>query len=498
MGKHDTFETLRRSLKDPTLLRTQAFVGGEWIDAADGKTFDVLDPATGALVARVPDLDAAATTKAIAAAQAAFVEWRKRTAKDRGAILRRWYDLMLANQDDLARIMTAEQGKPFAEARGEIGFSASFIDWYAEESKRIYGEIVPTYANDRRIAVIRQPIGVVAAITPWNFPSAMVMRKCAPAIAVGCAVIVKPAEDTPLSSLVLAELAARAGLPKGVLSVVTAGAANTPSVGMALTGSKTVRALSFTGSTEVGKLLMKACADTVKKVGLELGGHAPFIVFDDADLDSAVAGAMASKFRASGQTCVCANRILVQDGVYDAFVAKLADAVRALKVGLGTEDGVTQGPLINAAAVEKVERHVNDAVAKGARAVVGGKRHKLGGGFFEPTLLADVTTDMIVAREETFGPVAPVFRFKDEAEAIAIANDSDYGLAGYFYTRDLARAWRVGEALEYGSIAVNEGAFSSEAVPVGGMKESGIGREGARQGVEEYLETKQLCFAGLK
>lgn len=482
-------------LKDTALLRHHAYVDGQWIHADSGDTMAVTNPADGGVIAHVASVGAAETRRAIDAASRALPGWRGKTAKERATILRRWYDLILAAADDLAVLMTAEQGKPLAEAKGEVSYGAAFIEWYAEEGKRTYGEIIPENAPGRRILATREPIGVVAAITPWNFPNAMITRKCAPALAAGCTVVVKPGEDTPLSALALAELAARAGIPAGVFNVLPT--ADYVAVGGELTANPVVRKLSFTGSTEVGKLLMKQCADTMKKVSFELGGNAPFIVFDDADLDAAVAGAMASKYRNTGQTCVCANRILVQDGVYDAFAAKLAEAVGKMVVGPGLAGETQQGPLINQQAVEKVERHVADAVEKGATVLMGGKRHALGGTFYEPTILTNVTADMACAREETFGPVAPLFRFKDEAEAIRMANDTQFGLAAYFYSRDVGRCFRVSAALEYGIVGVNEGIISTEVAPFGGVKESGIGREGARQGIEEYLEVKYVCMGGL-
>lgn len=482
-------------LNDPALLRTGAFIGGAWFAADSGRSFDVLNPADGSLVGRVADCGRAETERAIAAAEAAWPDWKARTAKDRSLILRRWYDLIIAAQDDLSLLMTAEQGKPLAEAKGEVVYGASFVEWFAEEGRRVYGDTIPSTATNRRILVLRQPIGVVAAITPWNFPVAMITRKVAPALAAGCPVVIKPAEDTPLCALALAELAQRAGLPAGVLNVVAG--SNPASIGDALCDSGAVRKLSFTGSTEIGKLLMRKSADTVKKVSFELGGNAPFIVFDDADLDAAVVGAMASKYRNAGQTCVCANRILVQDGVYDAFAAKLTEAVSRLKVGNGMGDGVTQGPLINADAIAKVEQHIADALAKGAKVAIGGKRHALGGTFFEPTVLTGVTPAMAVAREETFGPVAPLFRFKDEAEAIRMANDTEFGLAAYFYSRDIGRCVRVMEALEYGIVGVNEGIISTAEAPFGGVKESGIGREGSHYGMDDFLELKYVCLGGI-
>jgi succinate-semialdehyde dehydrogenase/glutarate-semialdehyde dehydrogenase len=442
----------------------------------------------------VPKMGAGETHRAIEAANGALPEWRARTAKERAAVLRRWYELMLENQEDLARLMTAEQGKPLTESRGEIVYGASFVEWFAEEGKRVYGDTIPPHQADKRIVVIKQPIGVVASITPWNFPIAMITRKCAPALAVGCTVVAKPATATPYSALALAELGERAGIPRGAFNVVTGGAGE---IGGELTSNPIVRKLTFTGSTEIGKVLMAQCAQTVKKVSLELGGNAPFIVFDDADLDAAVEGAIASKYRNTGQTCVCANRLLVQDGVYDEFAGRLSQAVSGLKVADGFEDGAQQGPLIDMAAVEKVEAHIADAVAKGARVALGGKRHALGGSFFEPTILVDVTPEMAVSREETFGPVAPLFRFKTDAEAIAMANDTEFGLAAYFYSRDMARIWRTSEAIEYGIVGINTGIISTEVAPFGGVKESGIGREGSKYGTEEFLEVKYLCMGGI-
>ena len=482
-------------LQDPALLKNTCYVDGAWVAADSGRQFEVTNPVNGVVIESVPDFGEAETRRAVVAADAAWPAWRAKTAKQRAAILRAWFDQIVANQEDLARLMTLEQGKPLTEARGEVAYGASFVEWFAEEAKRVYGDTIPAPFADRRYVVIKQPIGVVAAITPWNFPIAMITRKCAPALAAGCPVVVKPAALTPLCALALAELAERAGVPNGVFNVITSSSGST--IGRELTGNPTVRKLSFTGSTEVGKVLIRECADTVKKVSMELGGNAPFIVFDDADLDAAVTGAMASKYRNTGQTCVCANRLLVQDGVYDAFSEKLAAAVAKLKVGDGLDEASTQGPLINEAAVEKVEQHISDALAKGARLVCGGHRHSLGGTFFEPTVLADVTTEMAVAREETFGPVAPLFRFHDEAEAIAMANDTEFGLAAYFYSRDIGRIWRVGEALEYGMVGVNEGIISTEVAPFGGVKESGLGREGSKYGLDEFLEIKYLCMGGL-
>jgi succinate-semialdehyde dehydrogenase/glutarate-semialdehyde dehydrogenase len=487
----------RLSLKHPRLLRTQALIDGNWVDARSRLRFDVVDPATQQTIARVPDMGREDVQQAIAAAERAGAGWRARTAKERGGLLRRWFDLVVAHHDDLAAIMTAEQGKPLAEAKGEVLFAASFIDWFAEEGKRTYGDVIPTYSRDRRILVLKQPLGVIAAITPWNFPSGMVTRKCAPALAAGCTVVLKPAEDTPLSALALAELAQQAGIPPGVLNVVTVGPQRVVEVGEELCRNPAVGKISFTGSTSVGKQLMRQAASTMKKVGLELGGSAPFIVFDDADIDLAVTAAINSKFRASGQTCTCSNRFFIQSGVYEIFSRKFAQAVGKLLVAPGTDASSTIGPLINSQAVEKVDAHVEDARRRGARLLAGGRRHALGGTFYEPTVLADVTTEMLVCREETFGPVAPLVRFENEQDAIRMANDTRYGLAGYFFTRDLARAWRVAEALECGSVAINEGSFASEIVPVGGFKESGIGREGSRYGIEGYLEIKQVCIGGL-
>ena len=478
-------------LKTPTLIKDQCLVGGAWVGTP---SLDVLNPATGAVVGRVPDLGAEETRAAIEAADAAFPAWSGLLAKERGAILRRWYDLQREHAEDLARLMTAEQGKPLAEARAEVDYGSAFTEFYSEEAKRVVGEIIPTPRQSGRVLVLKQPVGVVGAITPWNFPLAMITRKISPALAAGCTVVVKPAPETPLSALALAELAVRAGFPPGVINVVTGDAEK---IGGELTSNPQVRMITFTGSTEVGKLLMRQSAGTVKKLSLELGGNAPFIVFDDADLDAAVAGAMASKFRNSGQTCVSANRILVQSGIYDRFARKLAEAVSNLKVGDGMEEGVAQGPLINEAGLQKVEAHVADALEQGAKAVLGGTPHALGGTFFQPTVLTDVSPSMLIAREETFGPVAALFRFADDAEAIAMANDTPFGLAAYFYTRDLARAWRVAEALDYGMIGINEGMISTELAPFGGVKESGQGREGSHHGIEEFLELKYVMMGGL-
>ena len=482
-------------LNDSTLLKTDAHINGEWCAAADGARFDVTNPATGEVIASLPDMGVAETREAIEAANAAWPAWREKTGKERAGILRKLFFLMMENQEDLAQLITAEGGKPLAESRGEVAYGAAFIEWFGEEAKRTYGDLIPATFADRRIVADKEPIGVCAAITPWNFPIAMVTRKVGPALAAGCPMILKPAQDTPLSALALAELAERAGVPPGVFSVVTSSSGRT--VGGELTSNPIVRKLTFTGSTETGKVLMRQCADTIKKLSLELGGNAPFIVFDDADVDSAVTGAIASKYRNSGQTCVCVNRFLVQDGVYDEFAEKLTAAVAAMKVGNGAEDGIVQGPLINEAGLEKVEAHVDDAVSKGAKVTTGGERHALGGSFFQPTVLTGVTPDMVVAREETFGPISPLFRFKTEEEAIAMSNDTEFGLAAYFYTRDSARTWRVSRALEYGIVGVNEGIISTEVAPFGGVKESGLGREGSKYGIEDYLEIKYICMGGL-
>jgi len=481
-------------LKDPTLFRQANYIDGKWVQADSGRTIVVKNPATGEAIGEVPALGAAETRRAIEAANRAQGAWRAMLAKDRAAILRKVNDLMLANAEDLAVIMTAEQGKPLAESKGEIAYAASFIEWFAEEGKRIYGDTIPQNAKGRRILVLKEPIGVFAAITPWNFPAAMITRKAGPGWAAGCTGVIRPASQTPFSALALAVLCERAGMPAGVCNVITGPSGET---GAELTSNPLVRKLTFTGSTEVGKLLMEQCAATVKKTSMELGGNAPFIVFDDADLDAAVAGAMASKYRNTGQTCVCANRILVQDGVYDTFSAKLKAAVEAMKVGNGMEPGVMQGPLINADAVKKVEEHIDDAVKRGASIVTGGHRHKLGGNFFEPTVLANVPNDAMIFREETFGPVAPLFRFKTEEEAIKLANDTEFGLASYFYARDVGRIFRVAEALEYGIIGINEGIISTEVAPFGGMKSSGLGREGSKYGIEDYLEIKYVALGGI-
>ncbi len=482
------------NLKDPSLLRQQAFIDGEWCDANDGGTVAVTNPATGETVGTTPHMGAAETKRAIDAANAAWPAWRKKTAKERGAVLRKWNDLMLENADDLALIMTAEQGKPLPEAKGEVVYAASFLEWFGEEAKRIAGDTLQSPWADRRLVVTREPIGVCAAITPWNFPAAMITRKVGPALAAGCPIVVKPAELTPFSAFAMAVLAERAGVPKGVFSVITG---DSKSIGLEMTSNPIVRKVSFTGSTQVGRILMEQSAPTIKKLSLELGGNAPFIVFDDADIDAAVEGAIASKYRNAGQTCVCANRLYVQDGIYDAFAAKLVEAVGKLKVGNGQESGVTQGPLIEEKAVVKVEQHIADALSKGARLMVGGKRHALGHSFFQPTVLADVTTDMQVAREETFGPLAPLFRFKTEDEVIAMANDTEFGLAAYFYSRDIGRVWRVAEALESGMVGVNTGLISNEIAPFGGVKQSGLGREGSKYGMDDYLVIKYICMGGI-
>ncbi len=481
-------------LKDPKLLREQCYLDGAWAGAAGGKTFAVHNPATGEKIGTVPDMGVEETKKAIAAAEAAWPAWRAKTGKERAAILRKWNDLILANLDDLALILTSEMGKPLAESKGEITIGAAYVEWFAEEAKRIYGDTIPTPWPDRRIVVVKQPVGVCAAITPWNFPHSMITRKVAPGLAAGCTVILKPAEQTPYSALALAELAERAGFPKGVLNILTGDA---PAIGGELCANPAVRKISFTGSTEVGRLLMKQAAPTVKKISLELGGNAPFIVFDDADVDAAVEGAIVSKYRNTGQTCVCANRLFVQDGIYDRFAAKLAEKVKAFKVGAGTESGVVQGPLIDAAALAKVEDHVADALAGGAKAVTGGKRHSLGGTYYEPTVLAGVTPKMKIFREETFGPVAPLFRFKTDDEVVELANHTEYGLAAYFYTRDVGRAWRVAEQLEYGMVGVNTGLVTTEVAPFGGVKQSGLGREGSKYGCDEFVEVKYICMGGV-
>src|SRR5438874_7609610 len=481
-------------LKEPRLFREACYIDGQWVQAASGQSLNVDNPATGEIIGTVPKLSAAETRQAIEAANRAFPAWSKKTAKERAAVLRRWFDLMMANQDDLARLMTLEQGKPLSESKGEVAYAAAFLEWFGEEAKRIYGDTIPQHQADKRIVVIKQPIGVVACITPWNFPLAMITRKAGPAIGAGCTVVLKPASQTPFSALALAELAERAGLPKGVLNVVTGAAKE---IGGELTSNPIVRKLSFTGSTETGKVLMAQCAGTIKKLSLELGGNAPFIVFDDADLDAAVEGALASKYRNTGQTCVCANRIYVQDGVYDAFASRLAEKVKGFKVGPGTEPGVTIGPLINEQGVKKVEEHVADAVGKGAKILLGGKRHERGGLFFQPTVLANVTPEMQVSFEETFGPVAPLIRFKSEDEAIRLANNTEFGLAGYFYSRDVGRIFRVAEKMETGIVGANVGIISTEIAPFGGVKQSGLGREGSKYGLEEYLEVKYILVGGI-
>ncbi|WP_127114813.1 NAD-dependent succinate-semialdehyde dehydrogenase [Shimia sediminis] len=489
----DSKDVVALDLKDATLLETRAYVNGEWI--AKDATFPVYNPATGDLIAKVTDMDVADTTAAIDAAYAAKADWAAWTGKERGAVLRKWFDLMVENADDLATILTAEMGKPWAEARGEILYGASFIEWFAEEAKRVYGDVIPGHQRDKRIVVLKQPVGVVGSITPWNFPNAMIARKVAPALAVGCTFVARPAELTPLSALAMAVLGERAGIPAGVLNVIPS--SNSAGVGQELCANDKVAKITFTGSTRVGQILMRQCADTIKKMSLELGGNAPFLVFDDADIDAAVEGAMIAKYRNNGQTCVCANRIYVQAGVYDAFADKLAAAVKSLNVGDGFADGITTGPLINEAAVAKVEDHISDAVSKGATIIEGGNRSTLGGTFYEPTVLTGVTTEMKVAREETFGPVAPLFKFEDEAEVIAMANDSEFGLASYFYSNDLARVWRVAEGLESGMVGINTGLISTEVAPFGGIKQSGLGREGSKYGTEDFLEVKYLCMGGI-
>jgi succinate-semialdehyde dehydrogenase/glutarate-semialdehyde dehydrogenase len=490
----DNLERSPISLKDPALLRQQCHVDGRWIDADDGGSMPVIDPATGIPIGTAPVMHAAETKRAIEAANRAWPAWRKKTAKERSAILRKWHDLMLANVDDLALILTTEQGKPLAEAKGEVTIGAAYVEWFAEEAKRVYGDVIPTIGNDRRLVVVKEPVGVCAAITPWNFPCSMITRKVSPALAAGCTVVIKPAEATPYSAFALAELAQRAGFPPGVLNVITGDA---PSIGGEMCANPTVRKVSFTGSTEVGRLLMKQVAPTIKKISLELGGNAPFIVFDDADLDAAAEGAIISKYRNAGQTCVCANRFFVHAKVYDAFAAKLVAKVEALKVGRGTDAGVTQGPLINAEAVDKVDAHLADAKAGGAKVATGGKRHALGGTFYEPTVITGVTPAMQIFREETFGPVAPLIRFSDDAEVVELANRTEFGLASYFYSRDIGRIWRVAEALEYGMVGVNTGLITTEVAPFGGMKQSGLGREGAKYGIEEFVEVKYVCFGGI-
>jgi succinate-semialdehyde dehydrogenase/glutarate-semialdehyde dehydrogenase len=483
------------NLKNPDLLREQAYIDGQWVNADGGESFPVTNPADGSLVAEVPQMGAAETRRAIEAANAAWPAWRAKTAKERAAVLRRWFELMVANKDDLAAIMTAEQGKPLAESAGEVLYGASFIEWFAEEGKRVYGDVIPSHLADRRILTLKQSVGVVGIVTPWNFPNAMITRKAGPALAAGCPVVAKPASETPLSALALAVLAEEAGLPAGVFNIVTS--THSREIGKELTESPLVRKFSFTGSTEVGKSLIRQCASTVKKVSMELGGNAPFIVFDDADLEAAVKGAIASKYRNAGQTCVCANRIYVQDGIHDAFVAQFTAAVRDLKVGRGEERGVNVGPMISQSAIDKVEELMSDAKSKGAKVIEGGAPHELGGLFYQPTVVSDVTADMAFAREEIFGPVAPVFRFKTEAEVIELANATEFGLAAYFYARDLGRVWRVAEGLEYGMVCINDGILSTEVAPFGGVKESGIGREGSKYGIDEYVEIKYVAMAGL-
>lgn len=478
-------------LNDGELLREACFVNGDWVDADDRSTRDITNPANGEVLASVPNMGAAETRRAIETAETAFLSWREKTAAERAGVLRRWYELMLEHKHDLATIMTLEQGKPLAESLGEVAYGASFIEWFAEEAKRVYGDTIPSHHADKRILVIKQPVGVCAAITPWNFPNAMITRKAGAALAAGCTMVIKPAGHTPLSALALGELANRAGMPHGVLNIVTGPASV---IGDELTSNPIVRKLSFTGSTEVGRLLLAKCSDTVKKVSMELGGNAPFIVFDDADLDAAVEGAIQSKYRNAGQTCVCANRFLVQDGVYDAFAEKLSAAVGEMKVGDGMDEGVTQGPLIDEAAVQKVEEHISDAVSKGARVMVGGERHELGGSFFQPTLMVDVSSQMMLAHEETFGPVAPLFRFETEEQAIDMANDTEFGLAAYFFSQNLGRVWRVSEHLEYGMVGINSGIISTAIAPFGGVKQSGMGREGSKYGLDEYVEIKYLCM----
>jgi succinate-semialdehyde dehydrogenase/glutarate-semialdehyde dehydrogenase len=490
----DTLERAPLVLKDAALFRTQCYVDGKWSGADDGGTFAVANPATGSLLGNVPDCGAVETRRAIEAAERAWPAWRDMLAKDRCAIVRKWHDLILQHADDLALILTTEQGKPLAEAKAEIAIGAAYVEWFAEEGKRVYGDVIPTIGADRRLVVVKQPVGVCAAITPWNFPHSMITRKVAPALAAGCTVISKPAEATPYSALALAELAHRAGFPPGVFNVVVGEASE---IGGEMCANPTVRKLSFTGSTEVGRLLMKQVAPTIKKLSLELGGNAPFIVFDDADLDAAAEGAIVSKYRNSGQTCVCANRLFAQDGIYDAFAAKLAERVAKLKVGNGLDAGVTQGPLINADALAKVEEHVADATGRGAKVAFGGKRHALGGNFYEPTVLTGVTREMKIFSEETFGPVAPLIRFKDDAEVVRLANDSEFGLASYFYSRDLGRCWRVAEQLEAGMVGVNTGLITTQVAPFGGVKQSGLGREGSKYGIDEYVEVKYICFGGI-
>ena len=485
---------MKINIKDQSLFRQQCYIDGQWVNADSGETLEVNNPSSGSAIGTVPKMGAAETERAVDAAELAFQSWRRRTAKERAAVLRKLADLMMENQEDLAALMTIEQGKPLAESRGEVVYAASFFEWFAEEGKRLYGDVIPTHLADRRIVVIKEPVGVCAAITPWNFPSAMITRKAGPALAAGCTIVIKPAGSTPYSALALCELAERAGVPAGVMNVVTGASSQ---IGGELTSNEKVRKLTFTGSTKIGKVLMKQCADTVKKISLELGGNAPFMIFEDADIDSAVIGAMQSKYRNSGQTCVCANRILVHDRVYDEFSEKLSNAVSKMKVGDGFGEGIELGPLIDLAAVEKVESHIMDAVGKGAMVAAGGSRHALGGTFFQPTVLTNVKVNMAVANEETFGPVAPLFRFHSDEEAIQMANDTEFGLAAYLYSRDIGKIWRVSEAIEYGIVGINTGIISTESAPFGGMKESGIGREGSKYGLDEYVEIKYLCMAGI-
>ncbi|MXW47704.1 MAG: NADP-dependent succinate-semialdehyde dehydrogenase [Gammaproteobacteria bacterium] len=485
---------IKMHLKDQSLFRQQCYINGEWVDADDGGTLDVTNPSSGAVIGTVPKLGAAETARAIDAAETAFQSWRKQTAKQRAVCLKRLAELMLENEEDLAKLMTIEQGKPLVESRGEVAYAASFFEWFAEEGKRVYGDVIPHHLPDRRIVVIKEPIGVCAAVTPWNFPSAMITRKAGPALATGCTIVIKPASSTPYSALALCELAERAGIPAGVLNVVTGSSGQ---IGGELTSNSKVRKLSFTGSTQIGKVLMRQCADTVKKVSMELGGNAPFIVFDDADIDAAITGAIQSKYRNAGQTCVCANRIFAHEDIYDEFAEKLAAAVREMKVGDGLEEGTEVGPLIDVAAVEKVEAHINDAVSKGAEVAVGGGRHERGGTFFQPTVIRHVKVNMDVSNAETFGPLAPLFKFSDEDEIIEMANATEFGLAAYLYSRDIGRVWRMSEALEYGIVGINTGIISTEVAPFGGMKESGFGREGSKYGIEDYVEVKYLCVAGI-
>ena len=485
---------MKMNIKDQSLFRQQCYIDGQWVDADSGETLEVNNPSSGSGIGTVPKMGAAETERAVDAAELAFQSWRHRTAKERAAILRKLADLMMENQEDLAALMTIEQGKPLAESRGEVVYAASFFEWFAEEGKRLYGDVIPTHLADRRIIVIKEPVGVCAAITPWNFPSAMITRKAGPALAAGCTIVIKPASSTPYSALALCELAERAGVPAGVMNVVTGASSQ---IGGELTSNEKVRKLTFTGSTKIGKVLMRQCADTVKKISLELGGNAPFMIFEDADIDAAVIGALQSKYRNSGQTCVCANRILVHDRVYDEFSEKLSNAVSKMKVGDGFGEGIELGPLIDMAAVEKVESHIMDAVGKGAMVAAGGSRHALGGTFFQPTVLTNVKVNMAVANEETFGPLAPLFRFHSDEEAIQMANDTEFGLAAYLYSRDIGRIWRVAEGIEYGIVGINTGIISTESAPFGGMKESGIGREGSKYGLDEYVEMKYLCMAGI-